>query len=73
MIEKWRLLIHVWLCDSLDCIAKQAPLSMGFSRQEYWSELSFPSPAKDQTQFSYTAGRFFTIYATNLFGIFSYR
>ena len=22
----------------------QVPLSMGFSRQEYWSELSFPSP-----------------------------
>ena len=25
-------------------IAYQAPLSMGFSRQEYWSELPFPSP-----------------------------
>ena len=25
-------------------IAYQAPLSMGFSRQEYWSGLSFPSP-----------------------------
>ena len=25
-------------------IAHQAPLSMGFSRQEYWSGLSFPSP-----------------------------
>ena len=24
--------------------ACQAPLSMGFSRQEYWSGLSFPSP-----------------------------
>ena len=24
--------------------AHQAPLSMGFSRQEHWSELSFPSP-----------------------------
>ena len=24
--------------------AFQAPLSMGFSRQEYWSGLSFPSP-----------------------------
>ena len=23
--------------------ARQAPLSMGFSRQEYWSGLSFPS------------------------------
>ena len=25
-------------------IARQAPLSVGFSRQEYWSELPFPSP-----------------------------
>ena len=25
-------------------VACQASLSMGFSRQEYWSELSFPSP-----------------------------
>ena len=25
-------------------IACQAPLSMGFSRQEYWSGLSFSSP-----------------------------
>ena len=25
-------------------VAHQAPLSMGFSRQEYWSGLLFPSP-----------------------------
>ena len=25
-------------------IARQASLSMGFSRQEYWSGLPFPSP-----------------------------
>ena len=25
-------------------ISRQASLSMGFSRQEYWSELPFPSP-----------------------------
>ena len=25
-------------------VALQAPLSMGFPRQEYWSGLSFPSP-----------------------------
>ena len=25
-------------------VARQAPLSMGFFRQEYWSELPFPSP-----------------------------
>ena len=28
-------------------VAYQAPLSMGFSRQEYWSGLPFPSPDKD--------------------------
>ena len=28
----------------MDYIARQVPLSMGFSRQEYWSGLSFPSP-----------------------------
>ena len=25
-------------------VACQSPLSVGFSRQEYWSELPFPSP-----------------------------
>ena len=28
-------------CDPVDC---RAPLSMGFSRQEYWSGLPFPTP-----------------------------
>ena len=28
------------LCEPMDCI-HQAPLSMEFSRQEYWSRLSF--------------------------------
>ena len=32
------------LCDPMDCIALQAPLSMGFSRQEYWSRLPCPPP-----------------------------
>ena len=31
------------LCDPVDCI-RQAPLSMGFSRQEYCSGMPFPSP-----------------------------
>ena len=31
------------LCDAMDC-SYQAPPSMGFSRQEYWSGLPFPSP-----------------------------
>ena len=28
----------------MDYIAHQAPLSMGFPRQQYWSELPFPPP-----------------------------
>ena len=32
------------LCNPMDCIAHQAPLFTGFSRQEYWSGLPFPSP-----------------------------
>ena len=32
------------LCDPMDCIVLQAPLSMGFSRQEYWSGLLYPPP-----------------------------
>ena len=35
---------HVQLFGSLWAIACQAPLSMGFSRQEYWSGLSHPPP-----------------------------
>ena len=31
------------LCDPMDC-SRQAPQSMGFSRQEYYSGLPFPSP-----------------------------
>ena len=30
--------------ETLWTAAHQAPLSMGFSRQEYWSGLSFPPP-----------------------------
>ena len=32
------------LCNPMDYIVRQAPLSMGFSRQESWSVLPFPSP-----------------------------
>ena len=35
---------HVQLCVTLWTVAHQAPLSMGFSRQEYWIGLPCPSP-----------------------------
>ena len=38
------LLQHVQLFATLLTAALQAPLSMGFSRQEHWSGLSCPSP-----------------------------
>ena len=37
-------LSRVWLFATLWTVAYQAPLSIGFSRQEYWSGLPFPSP-----------------------------
>ena len=37
-------LSHVQLFAVLWTVAHQAPLSMGFSRQEYWSGLPFPPP-----------------------------
>ena len=53
-------------------VAHQAPLSMGFSRQEYWSELPCPPPGdrhnpgiEPASLVSPTlAGRFFTVSAT---------
>ena len=35
---------HVQLFMTSWTVTHQAPLSMGFSRQEYWSELSCPPP-----------------------------
>ena len=41
---KVKSLCHVRLFGTLWIVARQAPLSMEFSRQEYWSGLPFPSP-----------------------------
>jgi len=38
---------HVWLCATPWTAAHQAPLSLGFSRQEHWSGLPFPSPMRE--------------------------
>ena len=42
--SKWQLLSRVQLFATLWTVACQAPLSMEFSRQEYWSGLPFPPP-----------------------------
>ena len=39
-----QLLSHGQLFATLWIVALQAPLSMGFLRQEYWGGMSFPSP-----------------------------
>ena len=41
--ESEKSLSRVPLCDPMDC-SPQAPLSTGFSRQEYWSGSSSSSP-----------------------------
>ena len=38
------VLSYIWFFASPWTVAHQAPLSMGFSRQEYWSGLPFLSP-----------------------------
>ena len=38
---------RVRLCATPQTAAHQAPLSLGFSRQEHWSELPFPSPMQE--------------------------
>ena len=38
------VLSHVQLCVTLWTVARQAPLSMGFFRQKYWSGLPCSSP-----------------------------
>ena len=42
--RKWKSLSCAWLFATPWTVARQAPLSMEFSRQKYWSGLPFPSP-----------------------------
>ena len=52
------------LCDPMDYMAHQAPLSMGFSKQEFLVAIPFSresSRPRDQTQVSHVAGRFFIV------------
>ena len=59
------VLSHVRLFATPWAVAHQAPLSMGFSRQEDWSGLPFPSPGAlpnlgTELVFPALAGSFFT-------------
>ena len=54
---KWKVkvksLSHVRLRDTPWTAAYQAPLSMGFSRQEYWSGVPLPSPSSMWNECNY--------------------
>ena len=39
---------RVQLCETPKTAAHQAPPSLGFSRQEHWSGLPFPSPMHER-------------------------
>ena len=59
----------VQLFATLWTVARQAPLSIGFRRQEYWSRLPFPSPGNlpdsgIEALSPALAARFFTCRAT---------
>ena len=59
------VLSHVRLFATPGTLARQAPLSIGFPRQEYWSGFRFPSPGdlldpQTEPKCPVLAGRFFT-------------
>ena len=62
----------IWLCNPIDPLAHQGPLSMEFCRQEYWSGLSCPLPGDlpdpsielKSLMSCVLAGRFFTTSTT---------
>ena len=45
---------HVWLCVTPYTAAHQAPLSLGFSRQEHRSGLPFPSPMHESEKWKWS-------------------
>ena len=45
---------HVRLCATPETAAHQAPLSLGFSRQEHWSGLPFPSPMHESEKWKWS-------------------
>ena len=66
---KWKSLSHVWLFVIAWAVACQTPLSMEFSRLEYWNGYPFPllqesSQPRNLTRVSCIVGRFFTSRAT---------
>ena len=65
---KWKVkvksLSRVWLVVTPWTAAYQSPLSMGFSRQEYWSGVPLPSPRKASTSALLTMPKPLTVWIT---------
>ena len=55
---KVKSLSHVLLLATPWTAANQAPLSMGFSRQEYWSGVPLPSPMGNIKVFNFRSKGF---------------
>ena len=62
-LPRWTLLLlllllscfsRVWICATPQTAAHQAPPSLGFSRQEYWSGLPFPSPMHESENWKWS-------------------
>ena len=51
---------RVWLSATPYTATHQAPLSLGFSRQEHWSGLPFPSPMHETEKWKWSSIRLFT-------------
>ena len=45
---------RVWLCATPQTAVHQAPPSLGFSRQQHWSGLPFPSPMHESEKWKWS-------------------
>ena len=59
LLFQWLLLLlshfsRVRLCATPQTAAHQAPLPLGFSRQEHWSGLPFPSPMHESEEWKWS-------------------
>ena len=48
---------RVQICVTPETAAHQAPPSLGFSRQEHWSGLPFPSPMHESKKLKFIWGK----------------
>ena len=76
-VWKWegkvKSLSRVWLLATPWTAAHQAPLSMGFSRQEDWSGVSLPSPIYWATQIEISLPDSLFLKEKNILLVFSYQ